>query len=134
MKTLTGLWIDHSKALIVTITDIEEVIKVIGSDVEKQLRRTGDSILKGSFESLQVKADDIQQKAYTENINSFYDEVIDSLGDAKSILILGPAEAKAELKKRMEKNKLGNNIAGVETADNMTDGQLVAYVREFFNQ
>ncbi len=134
MKTLTGLWIDHSKTIIITIKEKDEVIKVIGSDVEKQLRRSGDSILKGSFEPLQVPADDSRQKAFTGNLKTYYDEVIACLGDATSVLIFGPGEAKGELKKRMEVNKLGNRIAGVETASKMTDGQLVAYVREFFKQ
>lgn len=134
MKMLTGLWIDHSKTIIITITEKEEVIKIIGSDVEKQLRRAGDSILKGTFEPLQVPSDDSRQKAFTGNLNTYYDEVIACLGDATSVLIFGPGEAKGELKKRMEENKLGNRIAGVETVGKMTDGQLVAYVREFFKQ
>lgn len=134
MKMLTGLWIDHSKTIIITITEKEEVIKIIGSDVEKQLRRAGDSILKGTFEPLQVPSDDSRQKAFTGNLNTYYDEVITCLGDATSVLIFGPGEAKGELKKRMEENKLGNRIAGVETVGKMTDGQLVAYVREFFKQ
>ena len=52
--------------------------------------------------------------------------------DAESILILGPGEAKGELKKRLEKSKLGGRIAGVETVDKMTDRQIGAKVRQYF--
>ena len=134
MKTLTGLWIDHSQAVIIAISGKEEMFKIVESNVKKQLRRTGDSILKGSFEPLQVPADDSRQKAFSNYLNSYYDEVISSLVDAESVLILGPGEAKGELKNRMEETKQDIRIASVETASKMTDGQLVAHVREFFKQ
>ena len=51
MKTEVGLWMDHRKAVIVVITDKGEEIKVIVSKVEKQLRRSGGSPLKGPYEA-----------------------------------------------------------------------------------
>ena len=39
MKTKVGLWIDHRKATIVTVTDKGEEMGLIISRVEKQLRR-----------------------------------------------------------------------------------------------
>lgn len=134
MKTGTGLWIDHSKAIVVKIIDKVEETELITSDVEKQLRRTGDSILKGSFESRLVPADDSQQKAQTGHLNIYYDEIIEFIRDAESILIFGPGEAKGELKKRLEQKNLGNLISSIETADNMTDGQIEAKVREYFSK
>ena len=50
MKKEVGLWIDHRKAVIVVITDKGEEIKLIVSKVEKQLRRSGGSPLKGPHE------------------------------------------------------------------------------------
>ena len=41
---------------------------------------------------------------------SYYDEVIAVIRDAQAILILGPGEAKGELKKRLERDKLGGRI------------------------
>ena len=134
MKALTGLWIDHNQAIIISISGKDEMFKIIKSNVKKQLRRTGDSILKGSFESLQVPADDSRQKAFSNYLNSYYDEVISSLDDAESVLIIGPGEAKGELKKRMEENESVYHIAGVETADKMTDSQLIKHVRDFFEE
>ena len=60
------------------------------------------------------------------------DVVIACLGDAESILIFGPGEAKGELKKRLEKNKLSGRIVVVETVDKMTDHQIAAKVRKHF--
>ena len=36
-----------------------------------------------------------------------------------TILIFGPGEAKGELKKRLEEDKLGGHIVSIETVDKM---------------
>src|SRR5271157_349137 len=132
MITRVGLWIDHRKAIIVAVTDKGEEMQLIISKVEKQLRRSGDSPLRGSYESQQVPASDSRQKTFTGHLNMYYDAVIACIRDAESILIFGPGEAKGELKERLERNGLGGRIAGIETVDRMTDRQIAAKVRQYF--
>ncbi|MDH3557190.1 MAG: hypothetical protein OES18_15200 [Deltaproteobacteria bacterium] len=132
MRRRVGLWIDHRKAIIVVVTDKGEEIGLIISKAEKQLRRSGDSPLKGPYESQQVPADGSRQRTFTGHLNIYYDAVIACIGDAESILIFGPGEAKDELKKSLDKNRLGGRIAGVETVDKMTDRQIAAKVRQHF--
>ena len=132
MNNQLGLWIDHQKAVIVSMTETGEKIQEIRSEVETQPRRSGDSPLKGDYEPLQVPADDSHQKFLTQNLNIYYDEVIDHLRDAKSIFIFGPSSAKNELKERLSRNNLGVKVVGVETSDSMTNLQIAAKVREFF--
>ena len=132
MTTKIGLWIDHRKASILAITEKGEKMKQIVSDVEKQLRRSGDSPLEGNYESSQVPADDRRQRAFTGQLNTYYDEVIAYIRDAESILIFGPGEAKDELKKRLEGHHLGGRIVGIETVDKMTDNQIAAKIRQHF--
>jgi uncharacterized protein YunC (DUF1805 family) len=132
MRTKVGLWIDHKKAVIVAVTDKGEEIGLVVSKVEKQLQRSGDSPLKGPYEARKVPADDSRQRTLTAHLNIYYEAVIASIRDAESILIFGPGEAKGELKKRLEKSKLGGRIVGVETVDKMTDRQIAAKVRQYF--
>jgi hypothetical protein len=134
MKTRVGLWIDHRKAIVVAVTDKGEETALIISAVEKQLRRSGDSPLKGTYEPLQVPASDSRQKALTGQLNIYYDAVIASIRDAEAILIFGPGDAKGELKKRLKKNNLDGRIAGIETVDRMTDRQIAARVRKYFQK
>ena len=122
MKTTVGLWIDHRKAVIVFVMGKEEEIKLIISNIEHPHGQSGVS----------VPADDLQQRVSTEHLNSYYDEVISSLRNAEAILIMGPGEAKGELKKRIERNHLNGREVEVETVDKMTDRQIVAKVREHF--
>jgi len=134
MRTRVGLWIDHRKAIIVAVTDKGEEIGLIISKVEKQLRRSGDSPLRGPYESQKVPASDSRQKTFTGHLNIYYDAVIACIRGAESILIFGPGEAKGELKERLEKKNLGGRIVGIETVDKMTDRQIAAKVRQYFPQ
>jgi hypothetical protein len=134
MRTKVGLWIDHRKAMIVAVTDKGEETGLVISKAEKQLRRSGDSPLKGPYETLQVPADDSRQKTFTGHLNLYYDAVVAAIRDAESILIFGPGEAKGELKKRLERNNLGGRIVAIKTVDKMTDRQIAAKVRKYFKE
>jgi hypothetical protein len=134
MKTTVGLWIDHRKAVIVAVTDKGEEIELIISRVEKQPGRPGGIRSKTPYESQLVAADDSQQKKFTGHLNIYYDAVIACIRDAESILIFGPGEAKGELKKRLERSSLDGRIVGIETIDKMTDRQIAAKVRQYFQE
>lgn len=132
MNTKMGLWIDHKKAVVVTVKDKGEEVELIQSKVERQLRRSGDSPLMGPYEAQQVPADNSRQRTFTGHLNIYYDAVIARIQDAESILIFGPGEAKGELKERLEGVNLGGHIVGIETVDKMTDRQIAAKVRQHF--
>jgi hypothetical protein len=128
MKTRAGLWIDHRKAVIVLISDDgEEETKTIESGMEKHVRFTGgDGSEDGSSE-------DVRDRQYGNHLNSYYDQVIAVVGNAVSVQIFGPGEAKGELKKRLQNEGLKDHALSVETTDKMTDRQISAKVREHFS-
>lgn len=134
MRITVGLWIDHKKAVVVAVTDEGEEMELTISKVEKQLRRSGDSPLKGRYGSQQIPADDSRQRRLTGQLNIYYDAVIASIRDADSILLFGPGEAKGELQERIEKSKLRGRIVAVETVDRMTNRQIAAKARQFFQE
>jgi hypothetical protein len=132
MSSKAGVWIDHRKSVIVTLTANGEHMTHIASNVEKHLERGGDSPLKGPYEARQVPADDNRQRALSGELNIYYDAVIAALRDFENLLLFGPGEAKGELQKRLVRAKLGPRIVAVETEDKMTDPQIIAKVRAYF--
>jgi hypothetical protein len=58
--------------------------------------------------------------------------VTSTLQEAGHVLILGPGEAKGELRKHMERASSAGHITGFETVDKMTDRQVAARTREHF--
>ena len=131
MATQAGLWIDHRKAVIVTVSDEGDATKVVESNVGKHVRFSGGTS-GGSHGSREGAGEDTRERHFEGQLHKYYDEVIASIRDAESILILGPGEAKGELKARLEHDGLGARIVGVETVDKMTDRQIAAKVRERF--
>jgi hypothetical protein len=127
-----GVWIDHRKAQIVALTAEGATTRVILSRVEKHPQRGGDSPMKGPYEAQQVPADDKRERALTGELNSYYDAVIEALSDYGQVLVFGPGEAKGELRARLMKHHEAGRIVAIETADKMTDRQIVAKVKAHF--
>ena len=126
MKIDAGLWIDHRDAVIIILDEKGEQIKRIKSNMEKHIRFSG-----GAQEDSE---EDIRDRRFTNHLNKYYDEVIDSIRDANSVLVFGPGEAKVELKKRLENEKIKNLIVDIQTVDKMTEHQIAAKVRQYFQQ
>ncbi len=125
MKSEIGLWIDHRKAVIVTVTDEGEETKQITSNMEKHVRFSSGASEDGS-------AEDVRDRQFGNRLNSYYDEVIACLREAETIQIFGPGEAKGELETRLENEGLKGRIVEIETVDKMTDRQIAAKVRQHF--
>lgn len=133
MSTIVGIWIDHKKAILATITQTGETIEQMDSGVESQPRRQEDTPLhKGVTDHLHKSVDTTMQRTLEHDLTRFYKAVTERLRAAESILILGPGEAKDELKKHLEKHGLAGRISAVETADKMTERQLAARARHHF--
>ena len=125
MKSKVGLWIDHRKAVIVTVTDEGEETKQITSGMEKHVRFSSGADEDGSSE-------DVRDRQFGNRLNSYYDDVMACLREAETIQIFGPGEAKGELETRLEHEGLKGRIVEIETVDKMTDRQIAAKVREHF--
>ena len=65
--------------------------------------------------------------------SEFYDEVISCLRPAEAIMVFGPGEAKGELRKRIERNKLDLRVTCFETSDKMTERQISQKVRRHYS-
>jgi hypothetical protein len=125
MNKKVGLWLDHNKAVIVSIANNGEERKIITSDMEHYVRYSSNAPGDGS-------AEDVRDRRFWNHLGEYYDKVIAHIGDARSIQIFGPGEAKYELKKRLESEGMLDNIVSVDDAESLTDRQVAKRVRERF--
>ncbi|MGD2268783.1 MAG: hypothetical protein PVI06_00170 [Desulfobacterales bacterium] len=143
MKKFVGIWVDHKKAYIVTIARAEhrhekqqeaETITRIVSDVERRVRLSGGSrTRKTPWGPQEVAVDGKMEDRRKQQLKKYYRELIKTVQQVDRVVIMGPGEAKKELKKEIEKSKeLAQKILKVETQDKMTEGQMIARVRSFF--
>ena len=133
MTNKIGIWIDHRKAVIVTVLDDGEQVDTISSNVEKHPERAGDSPLKGRYEAQQVPADDKRQRALTGNINAALRHRHRKDRNRGRDVHLRPRRSQGELKRRLEHQRLGSRVSALETADKLTDRQIRAKVRLHFS-
>jgi hypothetical protein len=125
MKREVGLWLDHRKAVIVVVTETGEETINVESNMEKHVRFSSGSSEPGQGE-------DVRDRQFQNHLNTYYDEIVAHIGEAGSIQIFGPGEAKGELEKRLERQDQKDRIVTVETVDKMTDRQISAKVRDHF--
>ena len=125
MKKQVGLWMDHKEAFIVVVGDNGEETMRIESGIDKHVRFSGGNRPEDG------SADDQRDRQFSVHLNRYYDEVISRIGDADSILLFGPGEAKGEFEKRFA-SKGSGRVIGVETVDKMTAPQIAAKVRQHF--
>lgn len=135
MKKQTGIWIDSTKAIIVTLEGGKEAITEIQSDLENRVYhdKEGD---KGSFFGGQHID---SQKSFDERkkhqINTYLKDVISTVNSADELYIFGPADTKTKLEQKInaEKSTIATKPKSVETSDSMTENQIVAKVKQFYS-
>jgi hypothetical protein len=75
-----------------------------------------------------------EPREHPEDAARFFREVAQTLDGADTVLIVGPASAKHEFAKYLERHdpRLRAKIAGIETLEQKTDREIVAYARRYF--
>ena len=119
-----GVWIDHKKAVIVSIASGAITTRTMESNLGAHPHFSGSQ--EGGGEKKYEERRD-------QDLDRYYDDVISQMGKADSLLIFGPGEAKLQLKERLARSKVSPaRIVAVETADKLTDPQIVAKVKEHY--
>ena len=134
MNTKAGVWIDHRKAFVVQITEDGEETQQIGSGTDRPFVSAGGPGSKQPDRRQGFVAESTQEHKFMNELNTFYDSVLTSLHGVDSVLIIGPGEAKGEFQKRLKSKKFPAHVVELETADKMTNPQIVALVREHFDE
>ncbi len=135
MKNVTGIWIDKRTAKIVTIQDGSEDFHTIDSSIEE--------FHPGGGSGTRVKGgpqDVVQDSKFTEREKQqekrFFQSIMDQLKSADNVVIFGPAEMGQKLHSEISNSnaELHKKVSEVKSADSMTDNQVKAWVRDYFNQ
>ena len=124
MSRKVGVWIDHSRAVIASSSAGQVTTRTLKSDVDGHPHYGGQQDGGGEKK---------YEERHSAHLDRYYDSVIELMGLADGLLILGPGEAKLELKERLGRSKtLAALPVAVEAADKLTDAQIVAKVKEHF--
>ena len=129
-----GIWLDKEKAFVVTITNEAEEMKTIQSNIENFHVHGGSGTrLKGGPQDV------VQDSKYLERekhqTKNYFKELVEEVGDIDALAIFGPAETFEKFKRELEQSykELDAKVKVVRRADSMTDNQVKALVRGFYN-
>jgi hypothetical protein len=123
MDHRVGIWIDHTKAVIVSASADEVTATTLDSTVEPHPHYAG---------SQEGGGERKYEERHALHLDRYYDAVISQLGQPEAVLIFGPGEAKLQLKERLSRSTLSESVVTVETTDKLTEPQIVAKVKEHY--
>ncbi len=137
MKNQTGIWIDTSKAVIVSLHDGIDHVRRIESNIDNAVHHANEGD-KGTFSGSNHHHGDNETKfeeRKKNQMNQYLKDVIDQVKGADELYIFGPAEAKTKLKQKIldKYSAEASKLKSVETADRLTPNQIVAKVKSFYN-
>jgi hypothetical protein len=133
MDKAVGLWIDHTRAVIVTIENETEKTQEISSNIENQPLQPKETGLISSSNVQTTVAENIKEKQLGKSLVKYYADIISNIRDAESIWIFGPDQAKVELENRLKHDELGARVVGIETVEKMTYHQIAAKVHAYYS-
>ncbi len=119
-----GVWIDHKRAVVVSISAGQVTVKTLQSDVEPHPHYSG---------SQEGGGEKKYEERHSHSLGRYYDDVIGQLGKPDAVVLFGPGEAKLQLKERLGRSKVSaESMVAVENTDKLTDAQIVAKVKEHY--
>lgn len=133
MKSKAGIWIDKRSAKIITIENGEVRLTTVPSNVEEYNPKGGSGTrMKGGPQDV------VQDGKYLERekhqLRAYFNAVIDCLLDAEALVIFGPSQTGQKLADEIKHHHKGlhEKLKGVEAADSLTDNQIKAWVKQYF--
>lgn len=143
-KSQVGIWIDGTKAIVISLQNGEQKVHEIESKIQNKVHHPeletekneyfGAQYANGAFTG--ARRGDIQKKHDSRKENEehrFLDHVIEEVKHADEVYITGPGQMKLKLRSRMSP-EVAKKLQGVEASPKMTLNQMVARVKEFFNE
>lgn len=124
MMYVTGVWIDHKKAVIVSIGEGRVSTRTVTSDIDPHPRYGG---------SQEGGGEQKYEERHRQSLAHYYDDVITQIGQPEALLLFGPGEAKRELEARLSHARaLSRCPVATETTDKLTEAQIVEKVKDHY--
>jgi hypothetical protein len=118
-----GIWMDHSEAFLMELSNDTIVQNIIVSEFTHEDREL--SITNRGEKHMHIKEQHLQL--------NFYNKLSDCIRNYTEVVLFGPTNAKDELFNLMKDDHLFKNIKiEVKHADKMTENQKHTFVREYF--
>lgn len=135
MEKQTGIWLDKEQAIIINLSAGSHTIKYLESNITTRERFPGEGKKFGRFGSQFLSMESKKRNAVKNQSEEYLKNIISELKNTDKLVVFGPAEMKILLEKAILGNNLiSDKLLAVEPADNMTENQLVAWVKGYYER
>jgi hypothetical protein len=134
MKKQIGLWIDHQKAILVILDNDKQEVRRIQSKLDRHVHFENEANARTVERPEYYTRETRMDRRFHDHLQKYYQQVISAVSGAEKLLVFGNGEAKYEFEKQLKKNHRRVPRLHVESADKMTERQITAKVRKYFEQ
>lgn len=130
-----GLWLDHAQAHFIDISKGQAVVETTFSDNRRHEHFNGENPVGTKLSPTRATNNEHHiHNIKREALHEYYKVLADRLKGYDDIYLFGPTSAKDELFNvlTVDKHFTGKNIL-VESSDNLTENQMVAKVKHYYN-
>jgi hypothetical protein len=132
MKTNIGIWLDREQAVVVSLKNGNQEIQIVESNVEPYHVKGG-ARSKTPYGPQDAVSEQKMLNRRKKQLSHYFDDIKKAVQGAAKLYVFGPGDTKIGLEKSIRDDHLFRGISlTVETADNMTQNQKAAQVRDFF--
>ena len=105
MNHNVGIWIDHKKAVIVSVSGDRVTTKTLESEVGPHARYSDRAAYPTSDGPHDSGGEKNYEERYGQLLDRYYDEVVGQLGHPGALLIFAPGDAKRQLRERLSRSR-----------------------------
>ena len=132
MKKNCGIWLDNKQAFIVTLENQNAKLERLLSEVEDFRPVGGYGGANASLGQDAVSESKMLARKKAQ-LKKYFQRIIDAVADCEKLVVIGPAQAKIEFEKELAgASKFKGELVAVETADSMTENQVVSKIKGYF--
>lgn len=133
MKKNIGIWLDTQQAVIVELSNGEQIIKTIESNIDTRVRIPGESKKYGRFGGQYITYEKNRENKKIEQTSKFMKILINEINTCDAVVLFGPSIMKTIFEKEIKNNlNLIGKLIGVYDADSMTENQIIAWAKDFY--
>lgn len=134
-KKQTGVWIDSSEAIIITLFDGNENITEIKSGIENKIYHDDEGSESSFSRNKTVNSDHRLNDPRKNELDSFLNNVLSQVQESDELFIFGPAETKTKLLDILYLQGVTaiHKLRSVQTATKMSPNQILANVKNFYS-
>jgi len=134
MKKNIGIWIDTKHAVIIKLSNDSHSLKIIASNIDTRERVAGETKKFGRFGNQYLTYEKNRLHRKNDQTNQYLKSLLKEIQNCDAVVLFGPAKMKKVFEKEIKGNmQISNKLVGVYNSDLMTENQMVAWVKKYFN-